>query len=116
MTRDAAEVLEYMEACLLLARNAAEIFPDNQSHQFALAMVGRAVDVIRDSLSQARAASIRVDSCTASNGEPLVGFDFIGADGQPFAHGHVGMQEAQSIAEHIGKLIALRSTCGRLHS
>lgn len=62
-----------------------------------------------------RATTIRVDSCTADTGEPLIGFDFVGADDDVFAHGHIGMQEAQEMVEHIIKLMRLRS-CGRMHS
>lgn len=63
-----------------------------------------------------RATTIRVDSCTAADtGEALIGFDMIGADDCVFAHGHVGMQEAQEMVEHIIKLMRLRPR-GRMHS
>lgn len=63
-----------------------------------------------------RAEGIVVDTCTADDtGEPLIGFDFIGADDCPFAHGHVGMQEAQAIVDHIVQLMRLPPS-RRLHS
>lgn len=61
------------------------------------------------------ATSIKVDTCTADTGEPLIGFDMIGADDCVFAHGHVGLQEAQEMVKHIIELIRLRPR-GRLHS